>query len=176
MGSWTSQRTREEEATENSRENFAFSTEMSHQTFCNVEKRDDRRYSYLFCYEDYWRFSSVKAFPWTNVWNETKPRNGSCKQSVWLLCLLSSAASSVGATLIFLPLTHCVTNTNKHMTKKQIPLISWRIFVWFYYKHKHCICDFFYSTILTKLKYCSSPLEWPEVKLLESFVSFLLCL
>lgn len=32
----------------------------------NVEKREDWAYVCL-CYEDYWRFSSVKAFPWTKV-------------------------------------------------------------------------------------------------------------
>lgn len=51
---------------------FAFSTEtfmffLSLTRHVNVEMREDQRYLFLLCYEDYWRSTSVKSFPRTMV-------------------------------------------------------------------------------------------------------------
>jgi len=72
------------------------------------------------------RFSSVKAVAWTKVWNQTKPRNGSCIQH--------------GSHTNF-PVTH---STNSLISGRMLFLF------WFYCKHKHCYV-WFIALFLAKL-------------------------
>ena len=104
-------------------------------------KWERTRYLFLLCYEDYWRSTSVKSFPRTMVWNQTKPRNGSCKQScMWLYFAFSPpiAVSSNGS-FKNIPATH--SWQYKRQKNKFLDVMKDVVLVWFYYKHKHFMCD-----------------------------------
>ena len=128
---------------------YAFSMEtfmffLSLTRHVNVEMREDQRYLFLLCYEDYWRSTSVQSFPQTNVETKQNRETAAVNKAVcgFILPFLPSAASSNGS-FKNIPATHSWQKTNS--------LISWRMMFWFGFITNISILCVIYSTILAKL-------------------------